>query len=92
MYVDKAVVEFRRDARTTSEAAQKAARIREQRDGLVAFGQDVTTPTLMCEQGARQRGLDLAVAAADAAHWWETGSVPLRATPSARRPWWRFGR
>jgi hypothetical protein len=37
----------------------------------------------MCEMGAKKRGLDLAVAAADAKYWWETGLVPLRATPKA---------
>lgn len=38
-------------------------------------------PILVCEQGAKRRNLDLAVAAADARHWWQTGEVPLRATP-----------
>jgi hypothetical protein len=38
-------------------------------------------PILVCERGAQLRKLDLAIAAADAAHWWATGQVPLRATP-----------
>ena len=42
-------------------------------------------PILMCEQGAKARGLNLEVAAADAARWWETGRVPLRPTPFAAR-------
>jgi hypothetical protein len=36
---------------------------------------------LMCEQAARLRNLDLAVAAEDARHWWHDGKVPLRPTP-----------
>jgi hypothetical protein len=43
-------------------------------------------PILVCEQGAKLRNLDLDVAAEDARHWWETGEVPLRATPTATRP------
>jgi len=43
-----------------------------------------SSPILMCEQGAKLRGLDLEVAAADAKYWWETGLVPLRVTPIAR--------
>ncbi len=38
-------------------------------------------PILLCRDAARRRDLDLEVAAQDAAHWWETGSVALRATP-----------
>src|SRR5205085_9119964 len=51
----------------------------------IGFGASFTSyrigPVLMCEQGARLRNLDLGVAAADAKQWWETGQVPLRATP-----------
>ena len=43
-----------------------------------------TTALLICEQSARRRGIDLEAAAADAAHWWETGQAPLRATPEAK--------
>lgn len=38
-------------------------------------------PLLICEIAARRRDLDLETAAEDAAHWWKTGSAPLRATP-----------
>jgi len=38
-------------------------------------------PILMCEQGAKLRGINLDTAATDAKHWWETGLVPLRPTP-----------
>ena len=40
-------------------------------------------PLLVCGQGARLRGIDLKVAADDARQWWESGKVPLRATPMA---------
>ena len=82
IYVSKAVVDFRRDARTEREASEKVAEM-QSAGAMVFLGQDVAVSTLMCEQGARKRGLDLEVAAADARHWWETGLVPLRATPLA---------
>jgi len=81
MYISQSVVDFRRDAKTVHEAEQKIARMRQ--GSSVMFGQNVVTSTLMCEQGARKRGLDLEVAAADAHYWWQTGLVPLRATPLA---------
>lgn len=39
-------------------------------------------PVLLCEAGAKARGLQLDVAEADARHWWQTGFIPLRPTPS----------
>lgn len=41
-------------------------------------------PILVCEEGAKLRGIDMEVAAADAKRWWETGEVPLRPTPLAK--------
>lgn len=38
-------------------------------------------PLLICEVAARRRDLDMETASEDAAHWWKTGSAPLRATP-----------
>lgn len=87
LYITQEVVEFRRDARTEAEAAAKANRMMEaaQRKGAyIVFGQGVVAATLMCEQGARLRNLDLKVAAADARFWWENGLIPLRVTPEAR--------
>ena len=48
--------------------------------GAIVMG---LAPILVCEQGAKLRGLDLEVAAADAKHWWKTGLAPLRVTPTA---------
>lgn len=84
MYISEDVVEWRRDARSTQESEQKAQKFQKKARMPVMFGQDMISPTLMCEQGAKRRGLDLEVAAADARHWWETGRAPLRATPQAR--------
>ncbi len=83
IYISQAVVDFRQDARSAAEAAKKIARLKAQPNGLLLFDQNVVAPTLICEQGARKRGLDLAVASADAKYWWETGLVPLRETPLA---------
>jgi hypothetical protein len=38
-------------------------------------------PLLLCREAARKRDLDLKVAAEDASHWWNTGSVAMRASP-----------
>jgi hypothetical protein len=40
-------------------------------------------PIVVCEQSAKRRGLDLAVAASDYASWVKTGKVPCRATQLA---------
>lgn len=84
MYISEDVVKWRRDARSIQESEQKAEKLRKKARMPVMFGQDMIAPTLMCEQGARKRGLDLEAAAADARSWWETGRVPLRVTPLAR--------
>jgi hypothetical protein len=49
--------------------------------GVFASSREALGPILMCEEGARRRNLDLAVAGADARYWWETQTAPLRATP-----------
>ena len=43
--------------------------------------ESAAAPMLLCREAARRRDLDLEVAAKDAADWWETGSVVLRASP-----------
>lgn len=43
--------------------------------------QGIINPIVLCEIGATQRGLDLAVALEDAKRWYENGFAPLRATP-----------
>jgi hypothetical protein len=86
LYVSEEAVQFRRDARTVAEARAKVERIRQQTQARMGFANVVFArlpdAILMCEQGARLRGLNLEVAAADARHWWTTGLAPLRPTPS----------
>ena len=49
---------------------------------LLFYGNpEICMGILVCEEGAKLRGLNLEVAAADAKHWWETGKIPFRATP-----------
>jgi len=95
LYVSPELVEFRRDSRTMDEAKAKISRLASE-DPLAEMARQsgarsfikvfVINPILMCEQGARLRGLDLDIAGADAKHWWETGLVPLRPTPIIRQP------
>ena len=82
IYVNKEFVEFRRDCLTWRELENKLERIRLERD-LEFFYVDtgIGVPIMICEQGAKLRGLNLEVAASDARHWWKTGLVPLRVTP-----------
>ena len=70
LYISPEAVEFMR--------ALKAGLI-----GDFVFGGPM--PVLVCEQGAKLRGIDLTVAAADARRWWKTGKAPLRPTPRKRR-------
>jgi len=105
MYVSKEVADFRKDCLTEAAARQKIQRMSVQMGGAcIIAGSGVFAPILMCEQGARKRGIDLEVAAGDAKHWWQTGQVPVRATPLAtakrrettakssgqENKWWQF--
>ncbi len=84
IYVSKEVVDFRKDCLSEAAARQKIERMQNQMGTIFIAGSGVFAPILMCEQGAKKRGIDLEVAAADAKHWWKTGKVPLRATPLAK--------
>lgn len=87
LYIGQEVVDFRRDARSHEDAVKKMVRAEEeleqQTGAIVMSSPRVAVPVLVCEQGAKLRGLDLEVAAADARYWWKTGKVPLRPTPLA---------
>jgi hypothetical protein len=80
IYISQEIVDFRNTYRTP-EAARAEMQRRFQQMGAGGFYR--IGPILVCEQGAKLRNLDLEVAAADAKYWWETGKVPLRATPLA---------
>ena len=105
VYISKEVVDFRSDCLTEAETRAKIDRMQARRGRVIIAGSGVFAPILVCEQGARHRGLDLDVAAADARHWWKTGQVPLRPTPlagtqqthaasqpeePASKKWWQF--
>ena len=85
LYMSREVVDYRRDARTVERVQRKVRRMEQQLDSMIVLGQGVASPILVCEEGAKLRGLDLEVAAADAKHWWETGLAPLRATPLSKK-------
>ena len=83
LYIEQSLVDFRskyprlEDAERAKRAELDQARARSGLQGGVVFR---LGPILVCERGAQLRKLDLVTAAADAAHWWATGQVPLRAT------------
>lgn len=81
IYVSKEVADFRKDCPTAAQAQIKVQRIQQQLGAMIFAASGVFSPILMCELGARKRGLDMEVAASDARHWWKTGQVPIRPTP-----------
>lgn len=85
LYVSKEAVEFRRDARSEKELKAKAAKYIESLGGgdrtAVVLDHMMYKAALICETAAKQRGLNLKVAAADASYAWEKSKAPLRATP-----------
>ena len=87
LYIDQKLVDFRRQYPTP--AGARAAMRKKQNElragGGMFMGFYRLGPILVCEQGAKLRHLDLEVAGADAKHWWLTGKVPLRPTPSAKK-------
>ena len=81
-YISKELVEMRRDALSMAAIQEKVQKMQRQMGATVMTATSgAFMPILICEQGAKKRGLDLEVAAADAKHWWETGMAPLRPTP-----------
>lgn len=86
LFIDQDLVDFRRQFPTLAgarvEMRRRQAEMRANLGGMFT-GFYRLGPILVCEQGAKLRGLDLEIAAADARHWWETGQVPLRPTPLA---------
>lgn len=91
LYVDQRLVDLRRKY-PTMKAVDEAAERRQRRASAAAARHGASFrlvyrpgPILVCEQGAKLRGLDLRVAAADAKRWWASGMVPLRVTPLASK-------
>jgi len=102
LYVSEKAAAFRMRTPSYDAVRQELAK---QQSGGVATKVRATdwTGIIVCEKSAKERKLDLHVARADAAHWWDTGEMPLRATPLAEkklhdgpqtqkvmRRWWEF--
>jgi hypothetical protein len=88
LFISQDVVNLRRKNRTDDAALSEVRRRRSEFASSYGFpvigGIGVRIgPILMCEQGAKKRGIDLEIAANDAKYWWKTGKVPLRAPPLA---------
>jgi len=85
LYISRECCAFRWDCRTTDEVHTKAERLSRE-SGATIIGPGIAVPILVCEVGARKRGLDLEFAARDAKHWWATQQVPFRPTPRVGEP------
>lgn len=84
LYISPKVVEFRKDCRSLLEKNMMLEKMASKMGGATLFVDGgVANPFYLCETGARRRGLDLAVALADAKMVAETGFAPLRPTPKA---------
>jgi hypothetical protein len=81
VYISDAVVQMRADSLTYKQFIRRANKSPEARGITVFFSSGVAQPLFMCEQAAKQRGLDLAVAAKDAEYMFKYGWCPLRPTP-----------
>lgn len=85
LYIPEEVVAYRKDCPSPAELLYKL------NDSLAKagcfqgrdFDRSAMFPRLLCKAAAVRRLLDLDVAAEDAETWWETGQVPLRATPTS---------
>jgi ankyrin repeat protein len=83
LYIAPSVIDSRRDCLTLKELQDKIKRMEHRLDAMIVPAKNVFAPTVLCEQGARLRNLDLAVAASDYDMWTRTGRVPFRATPKS---------
>lgn len=89
IFLSKSVADFRKDCLTDAELLRKKAMIEAQTGSFIFWESGSLGPILICEQGAKKLGIDLEVAAADAKYWWQTGKVPCRPTPLAKK-WWQL--
>ena len=81
LYISPEVVEFRKNCRSLLERNALLEKMASKMGATVFVDGGVANPFYLCETGARQRGLDLAAALADAKMVAETGFAPLRPTP-----------
>lgn len=81
LYIPQSSVDFRRDCLTWRDYMSKLNRMADRLPpGSRLIFTDV--PELVCEQGLKKLNIDPEIASADAKHWWATGLIPLRATPT----------
>jgi len=86
LHISQAVVDFRKDCRTLLEREMVLQQmVKRSGAGILLVDNGVANPFYLCETGARRRGLDLAVALADAKQVAETGFAPLSPTPLAKK-------
>jgi hypothetical protein len=83
LYIPTSIIDSRRDCPTLKELQDKINRMQHSLEATIVPAKNVFAPTVLCEQGARLRNLDLAVAASDYDMWTRTGKVPFRATPKS---------
>jgi len=83
LYVGQKAIDFRKDALTNEALKKKLKAINDASPFRMTTILQVPSAILMCEQGAKLRGIDLDIAAEDAKYWWKTGLAPLRVTPKA---------
>ncbi len=89
LFVPSDCVNFRIDCPTLKQAQAKVRRMmneakaRAGRKFMIIFDDTIPAPRLYCRQAAETHGIDLKLAAADAAHWRSTSQAPYRPTPIA---------
>jgi hypothetical protein len=84
LYISDKAVQFRGRCVTLEDFNAEIQMLIEDSGALVTIlPMHEVNAVLLCRQSARILGIDLIVAAADAKYWWESGKVPLRATPTA---------
>ena len=80
LYISDECVKFRQDAPSAVECELKLGQ-RQNMNVIQIRQPEYYTALLICEQGAKLRGLDLETASSDAKYWWKNQLAPLRATP-----------
>lgn len=87
LFVSHDCVQFRLDCPTLKQAQSKVrrmvneAKLNAAGKYLVIFDDSIPAPLLYCGLAAESHGINLKIAAADAAHWRATGQAPYRPTP-----------
>lgn len=87
LFISNDCVQFRLDCPTLKQAQSKVrrlvneAKLKAAGKYVVIFDDSMPAPLLYCRLAAESHGINLKIAAADAAHWRATGQAPYRPTP-----------